>query len=213
MKINKNTSITGSNNEYIPSAEVTNKIGILSTLGTKNIPQNSKGEKSKTYKTKNNSKTKVTVGLNFDNGVIETQYLTGSVKYLVRLINKYKIPKTNINYPVNISISYNDDELRKLQTTYTPEPESADMLYFYFLKSVKNQLLNIPEQYVSTQLAANILNIRKISLLDRLKKGQIPTKKFENQKCIRSGDLFRFKEKIDKERSEALDKLIGMVIK
>ena len=208
MLINKNTSDTSSNNGNIIGSEVTNKSEITSTHGANSIPLNSKGENSNASKTENKSKTKVTIGLNFDNGLTETQYLTGSVKNLVSQINKFKIPETNLNYPVDISLSYNDNELRKLQTTYTPEPESVDVLYFYFLKSVKNQLIDRPEQFVSTELAANILNIRHISLLDRLEKGEIPTRMYKNQKCVLSRDLFKLKSKMDQECSEALTELM-----
>ena len=208
MSVSKNSSIASQNSGFIPGSEVNNNFVYLDTIVTKESPQDSKTTKSEVSKSKFNPKTKVTIGLNFDNGSIQTQYLNGSIKSLINQISDYKIPSSNKNYPVQISLSYDDDELRKLQTTYTPEPESADVLYFYFLKSVKNQLIDKPEQFMSTELAANILNIRHISLLDRLEKGEIPTSKYKNQKRVLSKDLFKLKSKMDQECSEALTELM-----
>ena len=207
MSVSKNSSVASPNSGFIPGSEVNNNFVYLDTVVTKESPQDSKTTKSEVSKSKFNPKTKVTIGLNFDNGSIQTQYLNGSIKSLINQISDYKIPKSNINYPVDISISYDEEELRNLQSSYTPEPRSATVLFYYFLKSVRHQLADKPEQFMSTELAASILNIQHESMLEILNDGEIPFNKINNSICVSSENLFKYRDVMKKERSKLLTQL------
>ena len=82
------------------------------------------------------------------------------------------------------------------------------MLFHLFLRCVEFQLKKKSEQIISTEFAANILNIRHISFLAKLKKGHIRTRKFKNQLCVRSDDLFKLKIEMDRICTEAMDEIL-----
>ena len=210
MSVIKNSSVSNRNSGFIPDSEVNSNFEFLNNIATKSIPQNLKVAEVRA--SKRNSKSKVTIGLNFDNGSIQTQYLSGSIDDLIAQINNYKLPETDKNYPVDISISYNEKELQKLQSSHTPEPKSVGILFFYFLKSVKDQLVNRPKQFVSTELAANILNIQHESMLELLQDGEIPFSKIKNSKCVCSKNLFKYREMKRKKRSDLLTQLMQEIL-
>ena len=135
------------------------------------------------------------------------QYLNGSIKSLINQISNYKVPESNKNYPIDISISYDGEEMRNLQSSHTPESSIVTVLFFYFLKSVKHQLADRPEQFLSTELAASILNIQHESMLEILNDGEILYSKFNNSICVRSENLFKYRDVMKKERSELLTQL------
>ena len=163
---------------------------------------------SKALKIKSKSKSDVTIGLNFENGETQTQYISGSVKKIISQIHEYKIPETNKNVPVNIYISYSNEELKKLKSSSILKNGKVGMLFYHFLRCVEFQLKKKSDQIISTELAANILNIRHISFLARIKKGQIQTRKFKNQLCVRSDDLFKLKIEMDRICTEAMDEIL-----
>ena len=154
------------------------------------------------------SKGEVTIGLNFENGSTQTQYISGSIKNLIDQINNYKIPKTNKNVPVDIYITYNNEEAKKLNSRLILKYGNVNVLFSYYLDCVELQLKKKSDQIISTELAANILNIRHISFLNRVKMGHIPTRKVENQLCVRSDDLFKLKEEMNKACKDAMKKLL-----
>ena len=154
------------------------------------------------------SKGEVTIGLNFENGSTQTQYISGTVKSLINQINDYKVPETIKNIAVDVFISFDDAELRKLQSASFPEIEYAEVFFYHYLKAIKHQLANKPEQFISSELAANILNIQHESFQTLLKDGKIPFIKQKKSICIRSKDLYEYKCKIEKDRSNLLTQLM-----
>ena len=208
MSINKSSSVSNSNSGFIPGSEVKNNYDILDPIIRNKKSRNSKNMDSKTSKIKEKSKSGVTIGLNFENGSTQTQYISGSVKNLINQINNYKIPETNKNVPVDIYISYNSEEIKKLNSKIILKNGKISVLFSYFLDCVKLQLMNKSDQIISTKLAANILNIRHFALLNRIKMGHIPTRKVKNQLCVRSDDLFKLKEEMDKSCNDAMKKLL-----
>ena len=208
MSINKNSSVANPNSGFIPSSEVKSKYDFLDPIITNKKSRNLKNVDSKTSKIEGKSKSGVTIGLNFENGETQTQYISGSVKKIISQIYEYKIPETNKNVPIDIYISCNNEDLKILKTNSILKNGKVGMLFHHFLNCVELQLKKKSDQIVSTKLAANILNIRHISFLDRLKKGHIRTRKFKNQLCVRLDDLFKLKEEMDKACNEAMKKLL-----
>ena len=208
MSITKNSSIANPNIRFFPGSKITKNYSFLEPASNNDKPQDSLTLDSRSSKTKDKSKTKITIGLNFENGSTQTQFISGSVKNLISQISDYKIPETNKNIPVNIYISYNNEELKKLKSDYVLKNGKVGLLFHHFLNSVETQLKDISDQIISTKLAANILNIRHISFLDRLKKGHIPTRKFKNQQCVRSDDLFKLKQDMKKTSTKAMNKIL-----
>ncbi len=208
MSINKNSSVVNPNSGFIPGSEVKSNYNLLDPIITNKKSRNHKNLDSKTSKIEDKSKSGVTIGLNFENGETQTQYISGSIKKIISQINDYKIPETNKKVPIDIYITYNNEEIKKLKSKFILKNGKIGVLFSYFLDCVELQLKKKSDQIVSTRLAANILNIRHISFLDRLKKGHIRTRKFKNQLCVRSDDLFKLKEEMDRVCTEAMDEIL-----
>ncbi|MBD2039610.1 helix-turn-helix domain-containing protein [Microcoleus sp. FACHB-672] len=69
----------------------------------------------------------------------------------------------------------------------------------------------IPQNHeVSTQEAANVLNVSRPYLVKLLEEGEIPHTKVGKHRRIRFEDLMAYKKQRDKKRSQLLDKLIEM---
>ena len=66
------------------------------------------------------------------------------------------------------------------------------------------------EREMTTQEAADLLNVSRPFLIKLLKQGEISYIKVGTHRRIRSHDLMRYKEQRDIERSQLLDKLISM---
>ena len=236
MSVNKNSSFVGPNNKFIPNSTVTENRGVIRTLDSKNIPQDSKAVKAEYNETKNrkyklssanqlapnegnayvskaddfliDSKIKISVELVIKNDSILDQRFSGTIKNIINQIKKFALPDLNIQYPLHLSMSYNDKEIRKLQTYYSRIPQAICVLYFHILRSIEKQLVNKPKQLISSKLAADILNVQHESLLEFLKSKEIPYNQINNEICLRSSDLFEYEKNAKKVRSEALTQLI-----
>lgn len=63
------------------------------------------------------------------------------------------------------------------------------------------------EEMLTTQRAADILNVSRPHLVKLLEKGKLPHTLVGRHRRIRAEDLFRFKHRRDAERAKALDEL------
>ena len=72
-----------------------------------------------------------------------------------------------------------------------------------------NALTLIPRHAsLTTQEAADLLNVSRPFLVKLLEAGQIPFARIGNRRKVLASDLFRYKSESDKRQSDAIDKLV-----
>ncbi len=151
-------------------------------------------------------KVNICVGINYENSRLPGQFFSGNIDTMKDILRKYNIPNINESNPVAITLLVKDQA--NLPQFKVAISEITKILYYYLLKRIRKQLLKIPDQLLTTEFSAAILCIRHESFLEILEEGKIPSHRFGNFNCVKSIDLFKYKEKIDESREIAFQELL-----
>lgn len=110
--------------------------------------------------------------------------------------------------PTQLSLALKGGEVR----TVTLAPAlTASLLEVLRLVSSGRGFRMIPvESELTTQQAADLLNVSRPFLVKLLEKGEIPFAKTGRHRRVRAENLFAYKEKRDASRSDALSDLAAM---
>ena len=110
--------------------------------------------------------------------------------------------------PTKLSLALNDGEVENV--TLMPAL-AASLLEVLRLVSSGRGFRVIPvESDLTTQQAADLLNVSRPFLVKLLEEGKIPFTKTGRHRRVRADDLFTYKKKRDATRSKALDNLMRM---
>ncbi|MBO0351998.1 helix-turn-helix domain-containing protein [Phormidium pseudopriestleyi FRX01] len=90
-------------------------------------------------------------------------------------------------------------------------PESAFLLLVEILEQMAQgravSLVSFPAE-LTTQEAANILEVSHPYLVELLESGEIPSQKVEATRQVRYEDVLNYKNQIDEKRQQTLDELV-----
>lgn len=85
----------------------------------------------------------------------------------------------------------------------SPQEGQTLLAYLTILRQGTNSVI-IPEKYLTTQEAADILNVSRPYLIKLLENGEIPFDKVGNRRKIRTNDLLKYRQLRDSQRRETL---------
>jgi excisionase family DNA binding protein len=110
--------------------------------------------------------------------------------------------------PTTLSLALESGEV---QTVTLAPALTASLLEMFRLVSSGRGFRMIPvEAELTTQQAADLLNVSRPFLVKLLEEGEIPFAKTGRHRRVRANDLFAYKEKRDAARSDALSDLAVM---
>ena len=109
------------------------------------------------------------------------------------------------NEPTKLSLAVNDNDERSVTL---PPALTESLLEILRLVSSGHGFYMIPvEAQLTTQQAADLLNVSRPFLVKLLEENEIPFTKTGRHRRVRADDIFTYKERRDKKRSEALSAL------
>ena len=152
------------------------------------------------------AKTGIEFGISYVNSEIPEKIYSEEFENMIAKVNSYNLPEINEKIPLNLrfSINYRDDS----SFGDVGIEKMFKFLTHYLLNRLNVLLPKIPNQLISLELATYILYIPQVSLLRLLDEKVIPSHKFNNSRCIKSKDLFKYKKQSDESRAQALKNLI-----
>jgi excisionase family DNA binding protein len=102
------------------------------------------------------------------------------------------------------------DKNGKLQKIMVPR-SAVDLLASILKKMAEgsNVQLHSIRSELTTQQAADLLNVSRPFLIKLLESGKIPHRKVGTRRKILSKDILKYKEKMDHKRRESLDELVA----
>jgi excisionase family DNA binding protein len=110
--------------------------------------------------------------------------------------------------PVSLALAFNDGETRAI--TLMPSLTDTLLDILRLISSGRGFRMMPVEAELTTQEAADLLNVSRPYLIKVLEKGDIPFVKVGRHRRIRAEDLFAYKAQRDQDRSEALAELAAM---
>jgi len=110
--------------------------------------------------------------------------------------------------PVSLALAFNDGETRAI--TLMPSLTDTLLDILRLISSGRGFRMMPVEAELTTQEAADLLNVSRPYLIKVLEKGDIPFVKVGRHRRIRAEDLFAYKTQRDQDRSEALAELAAM---
>jgi len=108
------------------------------------------------------------------------------------------------------SVRFKSQDDRGQDTVVTIEPELAKLLaqVMDYLKEGNGVTFVPVSKHLTTQQAADILNVSRPYLIKILEEGQLPFHKIGRHRRILAKHLFEYKRKRDTQRSEAMTDLL-----
>lgn len=126
---------------------------------------------------------------------------TQSSRVLASLINTH-------NHTQKITV---ESENGQEESLFIPSVAYELLIDILSQLSQGNAVTLVPVQAeLSTQQAANLLNISRPYLIKLLESGEIPYRKIGKHRKILAKDLYEYKAEIDAKRSESLDELTSL---
>lgn len=110
--------------------------------------------------------------------------------------------------PVSLALAFNDGETRAI--TLMPSLTDTLLDILRLISSGRGFRMMPVEAELTTQEAADLLNVSRPYLIKVLEKGDIPFVKVGRHRRIRAEDLFAYRAQRDQDRSEALAELAAM---
>jgi excisionase family DNA binding protein len=110
--------------------------------------------------------------------------------------------------PVNLSLAFNDGETRSI--TLTPSLTETLLDLLRLISSGRGFRIMPVEAELTTQEAADLLNVSRPYLIKVLENGDIPFVTVGRHRRVRAEDLFAYKAKRDQDRSDALADLAAV---
>lgn len=97
---------------------------------------------------------------------------------------------------------------KNTETIMLPRVALDLLMSILYQMSKGNAITIIPvHQELTTQEAADLLNVSRPYLVKLLEERQIPSRKVGNRRLVRAEDIVRYKNDIDMKREEILDEL------
>ena len=112
------------------------------------------------------------------------------------------------NEPTKLSLAVNDNDVRTV--TLLPALTESLLEVLRLISSGRGFYMIPVEAQLTTQQAADLLNVSRPFLVKLLENNEIPFTKTGRHRRVRANDIFAYKQERDARRSEALSALARM---